>query len=166
VTLRLLLTGSRGTTPDQGAGVRVALSVARIVREERPIEVPVFGRMVVVPDFPQDTVNATVRRIVAQGAAITSDGWLALQGCTSRPLRARASPLPTFPPIKTLMSNAKAWNPGTFHGLRYTYKRAYLDECRKQETWRTPSSKPSLDRHRPHGPWLMAPPASSAKAGR
>ncbi len=126
----------RGTTQTK---VLVALSVTRIVRDERLIEVPVFGRMVVVPDFTQDTMNATVRRIVAQGTRITSDGWAGFARLHQQGFEHEVKPtadLPEgtepFPLIHTFISNAKAWIQGTFHGLGYTYKQAYLDEycCR------------------------------------
>ena len=98
----------------------------------------------VVPDHTQDTINATVPRFVRPGSTIVTDGAggfgrLGEHGYThavkaTRHLPEGAEP---FPLVHTLISNAKAWIGGTFHGIPDCYKQAYLSEfcvrfCRRR----------------------------------
>lgn len=105
---------------------------------------PCSTRIVVVPDHTQDTINAIVPQFVQTGSTIVTDGAggfgrLGEHGYTHevKPTRHLPEGAEPFPLVRTLISNAKAWIAGTFHGIPDRYKQAYLFEfcfryCRRR----------------------------------
>jgi transposase-like protein len=98
-------------------------------------EVPLHLKIVLVPDFTQQTINEVVTRFVEKGTKIISDGLNAFGALEQAGFPHQAVPtnhLPDgaepFPVVHTQIANSKAWIGGTFHGLGPKHLQSYLDE--------------------------------------
>jgi transposase-like protein len=92
-------------------------------------------RLQVVPDASAHSLTGFVKRTVAPGALILTDGWgayapLADIGYRHRP-RTQGTPeraAKLLPHIHRVFGNLKTWLRGTHHGVGHDHLQAYLDE--------------------------------------
>jgi transposase-like protein len=96
---------------------------------------PAYAKVTVVPDFTRETVSEAMRGVLEPGATALTDGLGAFNGLTAAGFVHRPMPNPQLPEgiepcpyVHTVISNAKAWIAGTFHGLGPKYMQAYLTE--------------------------------------
>lgn len=95
---------------------------------------PKFATMHVVKELTQDSVHDFASQKIAEGANIKSDGLNIYSKLTSRgyshiPKVTKGTDSCDFLPwVHTLISNAKAFIEGTYHGLDRKHLQAYLDE--------------------------------------
>ena len=96
---------------------------------------PTYAKIRVVNAFTQDDINDSMVAVAEQGSTFLTDGLGAWRGLNQvgfeHKLEANANVpegVEPFPCVHTLISNAKAWLAGTFHGLGATYLQDYLDE--------------------------------------
>ena len=88
-----------------------------------------------VPDASAPSLSGFVKRNVAPGTLILTDGWgayapLASMGYRHRP-RTQGTPeraVKLLPHIHRAFSNLKTWLGGTHHGVGHDHLQAYLDE--------------------------------------
>jgi hypothetical protein len=95
-------------------------------------------RMAHVPDYTSDSLAGFVRRHVAKGSHVHTDGWAAYD-CLSREGYRRSETISSHQPrggrhvlsmtsIHTVFGNLKTWLTGRFHGVSPKYLPAYLAE--------------------------------------
>ena len=94
-----------------------------------------FARMRVVDHVDKETIAAIVRRDVAEGQTIRTDGWRAYavveENGHQHDRRVGLSPKEVKDVlgwVHTLASNAKSYLLGTFHGIGKKHLQGYLDE--------------------------------------
>lgn len=92
-------------------------------------------RLQVVPDASARSLTGFVKRTVALGTLIRTDGWgaygpLSDMGYRHRP-RTQGTPeraAKLLPHIHRVFGNLKTWLRGTHHGVGHDHLQAYLDE--------------------------------------
>lgn len=96
---------------------------------------PQHAKIVVVNSWTQEEMNAVAKAIVEPGSTIRTDamsGFMALGDAGFErdiiPTVKLAEDVSPFPDVHMLISNAKAWILGTFHGLGPKYMGTYLAE--------------------------------------
>jgi len=95
---------------------------------------PEFATMHVVKQLNQDTVHDFAAQKIAEGAHIKSDGLniyskLSTKGYSHISKTTKnTDPCDFLPWVDTLISNAKAFIEGTYHGLDRKHLQAYLHE--------------------------------------
>lgn len=93
------------------------------------------GRLQVVPDASARSLTGFVKRTVAPGPLILTDGWQAYaplgdMGYRHRP-RTQGPPeraAKLLPHIHRVFGNLKTWLGGTHHGVGHAHLQVYLDE--------------------------------------
>lgn len=120
-----------------GRGVESAKVVVAVGLEGKGNrQYPTFAKMGVLPAVSKAAIGAFVSTACAKGATIKSDGHSSYTvvtglGFAHQPLVSKDQPegAAAFPFVHTLISNAKMWLGGTFHGgVRPKYLAAYLNE--------------------------------------
>lgn len=120
-----------------GRGVESAKVVVAVTVEGKgPYQRPTFAKMGVLPKVNKEAIGTFVTTACTKGAIIKSDGHFSYtvvssMGFTHRPIVTKDQPegAAAFPFVHTLISNAKMWLGGTFHGgVRPKYLPAYLTE--------------------------------------
>jgi transposase-like protein len=108
-------------------------------RDGKPVRRPTYAgriRLTVVPDREGETLTSFVTQNVAQGSAVTTDGWagydsLAGLGYWHRKIVIQGDHSRTdayLPMIHLIFSNLKTWLAGTHHGVSPQHLQSYLDE--------------------------------------
>jgi transposase-like protein len=97
-------------------------------------EYPQFFRMRPVPDLSADSIKATAPQLISEGSIVKTDGWSAYNildeiGFEHVPVVMKGLPQDAhFRWLHTVISNAKAFIDGTFHGVSKQHLGEYLDE--------------------------------------
>jgi transposase-like protein len=97
------------------------------------------ARMTVIPDFKSTTLTSFLRRNVAPGSTVYTDGLKSFTGLAEAGFRhvARNQPLPTelrkgaksvVPLADRAIGNLQQWLIGTYHGVSRAQLQVYLDE--------------------------------------
>jgi len=95
---------------------------------------PQYMKMKVIPNVKGKTLVDFARRHIEPGATISSDAYrsyrkLAEEGYDHQPLEFNVKETPDHLKwLHTMISNAKAFIGGTYHGLAPKHLQAYLDE--------------------------------------
>jgi len=95
---------------------------------------PQYVKMKVIPNVKGKTLVDFARRLIEPGATISSDAYssyrkLAEEGYDHQPLQFNVKENPDHLRwLHTMISNAKAFIGGTYHGLTAKHLQAYLDE--------------------------------------
>ncbi len=95
---------------------------------------PLYAKMEVIPDIKGTTLVDFAQRCIEPGATINSDAYrsykaLANEGYEHRPIEFNVKKNPDHLKwLHTIISNAKAFIGGTFHGLDEKHLQLYLNE--------------------------------------
>lgn len=136
----------KGDLPGKDPGHKAIVVAAVEVREQRMGAL----RMAHVPNYKGSSLGGFVRRHVARGAHLTTDGWVSYrhlekQGyghdkfISSRQPRGGRHHWP-MQAVHTVFGNLKTWLAGRFHGVSHKYLPAYLAEFtyRFNRRWNLP----------------------------
>lgn len=89
-------------------------------------------RMAHIPDGSSKTLRGFIRRSVAPGARVITDGWLGYENPPANHHEVRVvegrKAHEFLPWVHRVFSNLKRWAKGVFHGLRKVHVQRYLDE--------------------------------------
>lgn len=120
-----------------GRGVASAKVVVAVsVQGKGPYQRPTYAKMGVLGAVSREQIGTFTQKACTPGAVIKSDGHssyavVAHLGFVHQPVVVKHQPegAAAFPFVHTLISNAKMWLGGTFHGsVRPAYLSAYLAE--------------------------------------
>jgi transposase-like protein len=99
-----------------------------------PLGYPGYLRFKVLPRINRQTLDPVIEKLIIPGAKIKTDGlrsYLSLSQKVyqhERILASQTNILESMRWLHTMVSNAKAFIGGTFHGLDSKYLQSYLDE--------------------------------------
>jgi predicted RNA-binding Zn-ribbon protein involved in translation (DUF1610 family) len=89
-------------------------------------------RLEVVPDYRAQTLQGFIRRTIAPGSNLVTDGnrsYASTPGYTHSATVVRSMPAHIFLPwVHRVFANVKRWGTGVLHGFRKKYLAAYLNE--------------------------------------